>query len=127
MRALDRPLFACSALTKPATVVAGTTCEGAGLASLRLVGEGSVRQCGGGHDSRRRCSVLCLLGLRGLRQPLRWKAPQLKALLRPLFILSAWAQSATVVSGTTVESAALDSVRLVVVGSASHCGGGHDR
>jgi hypothetical protein len=31
-----------------------------------------------------------------------------------------------VLASTTVEVAALDSVRLVGLGSASHCGGGHD-
>jgi hypothetical protein len=48
-------------------------------------------------------------------------------LLWPLFARSAWAQTATVVAGTTGEGAALASVRSVSVGSDSHCGGGHDR
>jgi hypothetical protein len=34
-----------------ATVVAGTTGEGAVLASVRSVGVGSESHCGGGHDS----------------------------------------------------------------------------
>jgi hypothetical protein len=50
-----------------------------------------------------------------------------KALLWPLVAWSAWAQSATVVEGTTEEGADLASVRLVGVGSDSHCGGGHDK
>jgi hypothetical protein len=48
-----------------------------------------------------------------------------RALLWPLFARSAWAQSATVLAGTTSEAAALASVRLVGVGSTSHCGVGH--
>jgi hypothetical protein len=51
-----------------------------------------------------------------------------RALLLTLFARSAWAQPATVVMpGTTAEGAALASVLSVGVGSASHCGGGHDR
>jgi hypothetical protein len=48
-----------------------------------------------------------------------------RALLWPLFARTAWSQTATVVADTTVEGAALASVRLVGVGSANHCGGGH--
>jgi hypothetical protein len=51
---------------------------------------------------------------------------KLRALLWPLFAWSAWAQLATVVAGTTSEGAALSSVRLIGVGSAIRCGGGHD-
>ena len=40
-------------------------------------------------------------------------------------VCSAWAQPATVVAGTTDEGPALASVRLVGMGSASHCVGGH--
>jgi hypothetical protein len=43
-----------------------------------------------------------------------------RALLWPLFPWSAWAQTGTVVAGTTVEGAALVSVLSVGVGSASH-------
>jgi hypothetical protein len=50
-----------------------------------------------------------------------------RALLWPLFPQSACAQPATLLAGTTGEGAALASVRLVGVGSDSHCGGGHDR
>jgi hypothetical protein len=44
-----------------------------------------------------------------------------------LFAWSAWDQTPTVVEGTTDEGSALDSVRSDCVGSASHCGGWHDR
>jgi hypothetical protein len=50
-----------------------------------------------------------------------------KALLWPLFAWSAWAQTATVVAGKRGEGAALASVRLVGMGSARHCGAGHNR
>jgi hypothetical protein len=50
-----------------------------------------------------------------------------RELLWPLFDSSGWAQLATVVAGTTCDGAALASDRLVGVGSANHCGGGHDR
>ena len=48
------------------------------------------------------------------------------ALFWPLFARLAWAQAPTAVSDTTDEGAALFSIRLVSLGSASHCGGGHD-
>jgi hypothetical protein len=76
LRSLFWPLFAWSALAQPATVLAGTTGEGAdlasyllvgvgpailsgdgrkdegaALASVRSVGEGSAKHCVGGHDS----------------------------------------------------------------------------
>jgi hypothetical protein len=51
MRAQLLPLFAWSAWAQPATVVAGTTVQGAAPASVRSVGVGSARNCGGGHDS----------------------------------------------------------------------------
>jgi hypothetical protein len=60
----------CSAWAQPATVVAGTTDEGAPLASVRLVGMGSARHCGKEHGSRGRCSGLCSRGRRGHSQPL---------------------------------------------------------
>ena len=46
--------------------------------------------------------------------------------MRPLFDSSAWAKPATVVVGTPGEGSDLASVRLVGVGSGSHCGGSHD-
>jgi hypothetical protein len=54
-------------------------------------------------------------------------ARQMRALLVYLFSLSARAQAVTVVAGTTVESAALASVRSVGIDSASHCFGWQDR
>jgi hypothetical protein len=47
-------------------------------------------------------------------------------LLWPLFPLSAWAQPATVVAGTTGEDSDLATVSFVVVSSDSHCSGGDD-
>jgi hypothetical protein len=44
------PLSARSAWDQTTTVVAGTTVEGAVLASVRLVGAWSDSHCGGGHD-----------------------------------------------------------------------------
>jgi hypothetical protein len=44
----------------------------------------------------------------------------MKALLRPLFARSAWAQPATVEEGTTGEGAALASDRSFGLGSDSH-------
>jgi hypothetical protein len=40
--ALLYPLFAFSAWAQPASVVAGTKCEGASVASVRLIGVGSA-------------------------------------------------------------------------------------
>ena len=51
----------------------------------------------------------------------------MKALLSPLFARLEWAQPASVVAGMSDQGAALIYVRLVGVGPASHCGGGHDR
>jgi hypothetical protein len=50
LRALLWPLFGLSEWEQPDTDVAGTTREGAAMASVRLVGVGSDRHCGGGHD-----------------------------------------------------------------------------
>jgi hypothetical protein len=152
MRALLCPLLARSAWAQPATVLAGTTRESAVLASVRLVGVGQVIQCGGVLDRLGHSSGLRSLGRRGSSQPLRWRARQLTALmwtlfarqrglsqplwwrtrqvrllLWPLFGGSSWTQPATVEAYTTVEGAALASVRLVGVGQVSQCGGGHDR
>ena len=73
------------------------------------------------------CSGLCSLGRRGLSQLLWWRSLQVRARLWPLFPRSAWAQRANVVAGTRVDGAVLSSLRSVVVRSASHCVGGHDR
>jgi hypothetical protein len=50
-----------------------------------------------------------------------------RALLWPLFALSAWAHTDTVVAGKSGEGTSLASVSLAGVGPASHCVGGHDR
>jgi hypothetical protein len=68
----------------------------------------------------RRFYGVCSLGTRGLNKPLWWRVRQVRALLRSLFSWSAWAQAATVLADTTGEGAALASVRLVGVVSASH-------
>jgi hypothetical protein len=47
------------------------------------------------------------------------------AKLRSLYAGSAWAQSVTLLAGTSGEGAAQD-CSLVGLGSATHCGGGHD-
>jgi hypothetical protein len=145
------PLFARLSYVQPATVVSGTTGEGAALASVRSVGVGTASHFGGGHDNWWLCSGLCSLGPRTFRQPLWWRARQVRALLWPLFFLSAWAQPATVVAGTTVEGAvlplfarssyvkpatvvkgvtgeyaALACDLSVGVGSPIHCGGEHE-
>jgi hypothetical protein len=54
------------------------------------------------------------------------RALQVRALLRTLFACSAWAQPPTELAVTSGEGDDLASVRSVGVGSASHCGGGHD-
>jgi hypothetical protein len=72
--ALLWPLIVLTACAQPATVVAGTTGEGATLASFRLLGVGSTTECGGVHDRSGRCSGLCSLGGRGLSNPMCWRA-----------------------------------------------------
>jgi hypothetical protein len=87
----------------------------------------------------------------GIREPLKWRARQMRALvwlllpqaawahpttvvkgrnlrawLWPLFARLAWAKPATLLAGTTGEGAALASVRSVGVYSACHSDGGHD-
>jgi hypothetical protein len=139
-------------LAQPATVVAGTTSEGAALTSVpwvsvgsandcasvrkcefvalasdRSFGVGAASHCGGGHDRRGRCSGLCTLGRGWLSQLLWWRSQQVRALLWPVIPRSELAQPDTAVAGTTGEDAVLASVRSVVDGSASHCGGGHER
>jgi hypothetical protein len=119
-------LFARSAWAHPATVLADSTGEGAALASFRLVGVGLASHCGGRHDRIGPCSSLCSLGRIGLEKALWWRARQVRELLCPLVARWAWAQPTTVVAVTTVEGAALDSVRFVSVGSAIHSVGGQD-
>ena len=71
IRALLWPLFALSALSQPATVVAGTKSEGAAKAYVRSIGVSLACHCGGGNNSCGRRSGLRLLGHRELIQP-RW-------------------------------------------------------
>jgi hypothetical protein len=71
VRLLLFPLNYLSAWAQTCTVVVNTSCEGAGLASVRLVGVGTANNYGGAYDISGRCSGLCSLGRRGLRQPLR--------------------------------------------------------
>jgi hypothetical protein len=67
-------LFTLSEWAQPATLVPGTTGEGAAL--------------------------LCSIGRRGIRQPVV-EAQQVRALFKPLIALSAFTQPATVLAGTT--------------------------
>jgi hypothetical protein len=127
VRALLWPLFPRAACAQPATVEAGTTCQGAALAFVSWVFVGSASHCGGGHHSWGRFSGLWSLGRRGFNQPQWWWALQVRALVWPLFASSAWVQPATVVANTKGEGDALASVRLVGVGSASHCGGEREK
>ena len=124
MRALFYPLFARSAWLQAATAETGTTDEGAALASIRSFLVGLVSHCGGGYDCCGRCPGLCSFGQRGLSHPLCWWARLFRALPWPLFAVWEWGQSATVVADTTVEDAALVTVRSVGVVSVSHCGTG---
>jgi hypothetical protein len=101
VRALLCPLFPRSAWNQPATVVAGTTSEGAALASVPP-------------------------GRRGLSQAQWWRERQVSALFCPLLAWSACAQTTTVLAGTTVEGAALASVSLFGVGTDNLCVGGND-
>jgi hypothetical protein len=92
-------------------VEAGTSGEGAALASFPLVVVGTASYSFGGHDMGGRCSGLCTVGRRRLSQTLCLRARMVSALLWPLFALSDWAEAGTVVAGTKVEGAALISVR----------------
>jgi hypothetical protein len=85
VRALLWPLFSRSAWAQPATVVAGTTGEGASVASDRYFSVGRASHCCVDQDRRGRCSFLYSLGRRGLSQQLCGRALQVRALLWPLF------------------------------------------
>jgi hypothetical protein len=50
----------------------------------------------------------------------------MKELRWPVFARLSWAQRAAAKAGTTVEGAPLATVRSVIFGLASHCGGAHD-
>jgi hypothetical protein len=101
VKALIWPLFDRSAWGQPATVVADTTGEGAGLVSVLSVGVGSATHCGGGHDMRGRYSGLCSLGRQGISQPLWCRKRVVRVPLWPLFACSAWAQTDTGLDGKT--------------------------
>ena len=119
-------MFYRSAWAQPTIVVSGTKCEGAAMTSARSVGVGLASHCGGGHDRSGRCSVLCSLGRRGLRQPLWWQKRQVRAQHFPLLVLSAWDQPATLVAGTTDQVTALASDGFVGMGLDIRSGGGHN-
>jgi hypothetical protein len=65
-----------STWAQPTTVVTGTTGEGAALAYARSVGVGSAFHCGGGHNRRPLCSGLCSLRRHGLSKQLSWGTRQ---------------------------------------------------
>jgi hypothetical protein len=88
VRAMLWPLLSQSAWAQPATRVAGTTVEGAALASVLLVGVGSASHKVGGQDRLRHCSGLCSLGRLGHNQPLGWHRRKVRALLWSLFAWS---------------------------------------
>jgi hypothetical protein len=83
VRALLRPLFARSAWSQPATMVAGTTGEGADLASVPSVGVGSTSICGGGKTDEALLGPLFSLSA-WVQQPPCWLARQVRELLWPL-------------------------------------------
>jgi hypothetical protein len=108
-----------------------------GLASLPSVGVGYP--CIGGQTGKGLGLVSSLFLWSAWAQSMWWRNDRQErwyghasvplvdvwTLIWPLFGRSAWAQPATVVAGNTGEGVSLASVRLVGVGSASHCGGGH--
>jgi hypothetical protein len=126
LRVLLWPMFALSAWTQKATVVAGKAVEGGDVASLRLFGVALNSHSLSGHYWLGRFCCLCLRGRRGLSQPMWWRARQVRTLLCPMFAWWALAHPATVVARTSGEGAALASVRSGGLGSASHCACGHD-
>jgi hypothetical protein len=71
MRALLWPLFALSALSLPATIVAATKSEGAAKAYVRSIGVSLACHCGGGNNRCGSRSGLRSLGHRELIQA-RW-------------------------------------------------------
>ena len=101
MRAQLWPLNSWSAWAQSASVLAGTTVEGAFLVSILSVSEDSGSHWGAGTIGE--CAPLASVRLVG------------------------FAQTATVVASKTGDGAPLASDRLVGMGSASHCGGGHYR
>ena len=152
MKHLFWPLLTRPTWDQADTAVACTTAEGADLASIRSFSVGSVSHCGCACECLGHSSGYCSLGRRCVSQPLWCRARQVRALLWPLFEGSEWAHPTTLVAGSTGDGAEMDSVlyvgvvhpatvlsgttgegdslttdHLVGLGSASHCGGGHDR
>jgi hypothetical protein len=119
-------LFARSAWSQPANMLAGTTGEVTALASFRSVGVGSARHSVAGHNRRVHCSGMFSHDRCWLSQPLWWRTRHVRAQIWPPFALSAWSQPATVVAVTKIEGTALASVRSVDVGSTNDCGRVHD-
>jgi hypothetical protein len=117
-------VFTWSAWAQSGTVGAGTTGEGAALASVRLVGVDSASKFDGGQYWNGHCSGLCSLSRRGIRQPLWWRERHLRAQLWPLFARAARAQPAYVLADTKGEGAPLAYVLSLGVGSCSPCGVG---
>jgi hypothetical protein len=76
-------------VSQPATVVGDTTGDGAALVTVRLVGVITASHGGCGLDRRGRCPGFCFLGRRGLNQPLCWRERQVRALPCPVSSLSA--------------------------------------
>ena len=82
--------YSWSALAQPPTVVAGTTGEGADLASVRFFGVGSDSHRVGVHEKFK--ALLCPLTAcsEWAQQPLWWRSRQVRAQHCPLFPRSAW-------------------------------------
>jgi hypothetical protein len=74
-------VFAQSAWAQIATAVAGTTGEGAAVASVLSVGVGSASHFGSELDSLGRWSGLCSLGRRTFSKPMGTRAKDVRALL----------------------------------------------
>jgi hypothetical protein len=112
VRAMFWPLFPRSAWAQPATVVAGTTGEGLAVASVRLVGVGLARselacKSGEGFD---------LASIRSVGVGTESHCGGgIDSLLKSLYARSVWAQSVTMLAGTSVEGAVVASVRSVGV------------
>jgi hypothetical protein len=92
VRALVLPVFVSSSWAQPATMLAGTTCECAALASVHLVDMGSgssASHCVGGHNRCGRYTEHCSLGRSGRSQPLCRRARQVMKYLCYLRVGSA--------------------------------------
>ena len=123
--ALLWPLMAWWTWDQPGTDLVDTTAEGAVLASVRSVDVGSGSHCSDGNDCIGHCSGLCSLGLRGVSQPLWWRARQVMAILWHLNARWTWDQPGTVEVDTTDEGAILATIPSVDLDTGSHCVSGH--